>query len=91
MISKKKGGKKVILKLGWISSDEFVSAGIRHFRHWTISKSTLSSKDGRSPAYFVSLAIGGGKILTGASHGEIYSWRGNSGTKAITLKKPFVK
>ena len=69
MIAKKKGGKKVILKLGWISNDEFVSVGIRHFRHWNINKSTLQHKDGKSPVYFVSLAIRDQKVLTGASHG----------------------
>ena len=91
VIKKNKGSKKVIMKLGWISDSEFVSVGIRHFKHWTIDKGNFKGKDGKSPVYFVSLAIADQKILTGASHGEIYSWRGNTGTKAITLHKPFVK
>ena len=30
-----KGGKKVILKLAWISNKQFVTAGINHFKYWT--------------------------------------------------------
>jgi len=36
VLSKKKGGKKVILKLGWVNDNQFVSVGINHFRIWTI-------------------------------------------------------
>ena len=90
VITKQRGGKKVILKLGWVSNDEFVSVGIRHFRYWTFDGRSIKGKDGNSPAYFVSLAIGDGKVLTGASHGTIYSWRGNSGKLAVTLKKTFI-
>ena len=68
-----------------------MSVGIRHFRHWTLSKGNLKGQDGKSPVYFVSLAIKGKTILTGASKGDIYSWRGNTGSKVITLKKPFKK
>jgi WD40 repeat protein len=91
VITKQKGSKKVILKLGWVSDNEFVSVGIRHFKHWTYEGKNLSGKDGNSPAYFVSLAIGNdGTVLTGASQGTIYSWKGRSGKLAVTLKKPFI-
>ena len=70
VIKKNKGTRKVILKLGWVSDHEFVSVGIRHFKFWTIDKSNFKGKDGKSPVYFVSLAIGPNKkVLTGASHG----------------------
>lgn len=36
VVSTKKGGKKVILKLGWVNSNEFVSIGIKHFKYWTV-------------------------------------------------------
>ena len=90
ILAKQKGGKKVIMKLGWISNDEFVSVGIRHFKYWTFD-GKLTGRDGNNPVYFVSLAIGSDKtVLTGASHGTIYNWKGNSGRLAVTLKKPFV-
>lgn len=91
LLAQQKGGKKVIMKLGWISNDQFVSVGIRHFKYWTFDSGKLKGKDGNNPVYFVSLAIGSDKtVLTGASHGTIYSWKGNSGRLAVTLKKPFV-
>lgn len=79
------------MKLGWITNDEFVSVGIRHFKYWTVDSKKLKGKDGNNPVNFVSLAIGSDKtVLTGASHGTIYSWKGNSGRLAATLRKPFV-
>jgi hypothetical protein len=36
VLASKKGGKKVILKLGWVNDDEFVSIGIKHFKYWTV-------------------------------------------------------
>jgi hypothetical protein len=87
-LAKEKGGRKVILKVGWVSNEEFVTVGIRHFKHWTISGNRIKGRDGNSPGNLVSLAIGEGKVLTGASHGEIYSWKGNSGKVAVTLIKP---
>jgi hypothetical protein len=33
-----KGGKKVILKVGWINNSEFVSVGINHFKSWTVDQ-----------------------------------------------------
>ena len=88
MISSTKGGRKVILKVGWIDEDEFVTVGIRHFKHWVIKGTKMSGRDGNNPGNLVSLAIGKGKILTGASHGTIYSWVKNSGNLIATLKKP---
>lgn len=87
-LAKEKGGRKIILKVGWVSNDEFVTVGIRHFKHWTISGNRIKSRDGNDPGNLVSLAIGDGKVLTGASRGEIYSWKGNSGKVAVTLRKP---
>lgn len=88
VIASAKGGRKVILKVGWIGDDEFVTVGIRHFKHWTIKGNKMSGRDGTDPANLVSLAIKDGKILTGASQGAIYSWTKNSGKLAKTLRKP---
>ena len=91
VLAKSKGSRKVILKAGWINNNEFVTIGIRHYKYWTFSGEKLKGSDGQNPAYFVSLAIGSdGTVLTGASHGTIYSWRGKTGKLATTLKKPFV-
>ena len=46
VVGKQKGGKKVILKLGWLSEEEFVSVGIRHFKYWTLDGNKLTGKDG---------------------------------------------
>ncbi len=44
VVSSKKGGKKVILKLGWVNENEFVSVGIKHFKYWTVEKGSLTFK-----------------------------------------------
>lgn len=65
-----------------------MTIGIRHFKHWTIEGGKMKGKDGNDPANLVSLAIGKGKILTGASQGTIFSWNKNKGALVATLKKP---
>ena len=47
VIAKQKGGKKVILKAGWISDEEFVTVGIRHFKYWTLDGAKIKAKDGK--------------------------------------------
>lgn len=78
VLSSKKGGKKVILKLGWVNDSEFVSVGIKHFKYWTVDGSNLSVKDGKTQEILVSLAIdkSKGTVLVGGSGGKIYSCKG---------------
>ena len=42
LISTAKGGKKVILKMGWVSNSEFVTIGINHFKSWTVDQKMTS-------------------------------------------------
>lgn len=87
-LRKKKGGKKVILKAGWTSDENFVTVGIRHFKYWSFTGKGWKGKDGNKPDNLVSLAIENDLVLTGASQGKIYSWEGSSGSLKTTLVKP---
>jgi hypothetical protein len=65
-----------------------VSVGINHYKLWTVEGNKISGKEGKQRGNFVSLAIGKGLVLTGASSGTIYSWKGVDSKIAVTLQKP---
>jgi len=44
ILGSKKGGKKIILKIGWVNENEFVTIGIKNFKYWTAEKGSLSFK-----------------------------------------------
>ena len=89
VIAKQKGGKKIVLKIGWVSDNEFVSIGIRHYKYWTLDGAKLSAKDGKDPSNFVSLAVDSDKsVFVGASAGVINIYKGTAQLKSVQLKKP---
>lgn len=47
-ITSKKGGKKVILKMGWVNDTDFVSIGIKHYKYWTVDGTNLNFKEGKT-------------------------------------------
>jgi len=78
-LSRQKGGKKVILKIGWTDDNNFVTAGLNHFKLWSFEKNKLTVVgDARPRGNLVSLAVRDNLVLTGAEKGIIYSWRGKS-------------
>ena len=86
VLAKQKGGKKVILKMGWVNENSFVGIGINNFKMWTYAGGTVKAKDSRTRGNFVSLAIGKNKMLTGESSGKIHSWTGTESKLVKQLK-----
>ena len=86
-ISTMKGTKKVITKIVWINSNEFVSVGINHYKYWTLDGKKLSGKESRKRGNFVSVAYDeeSKKVFTGGSKGSILPWRNSSYEKEIVL------
>lgn len=46
LICKVNGGKEQITELAWRTETEFASAGIKHFRVWTLNNNTVKSQSG---------------------------------------------
>ena len=84
VVAKQKGGRKVILKMAWVSEKEFVGIGINNFKKWTYSGGKVTATEGRTRGNFVSLATSKGRVLTGESAGKIRSW---TGTESKVIKE----
>lgn len=92
VIATQKGTKKVITKIVWTSNNAFVTAGISHFKSWTLEGKTLKGKESPKRYNFVSIAYDEEtqKIFTGASKGTIVVWTGSTPDKneiSLTVEK----
>lgn len=78
-----KGDKAMIIELAFKNETTFCSAGVKHFKEWTIG-ATLLQKRGQFGTYdqrIGSCKFSGDNCLTGSITGEVYVWTG-TGIKA---------
>ena len=90
VITTVKGSKKIIMKIVWTNDNEFVTAGIKLFKYWTLSGRGLTGNEGKDKGYYVSIACDrdSGIVYTGESKGMVRMWRQTSSSKPIILQCP---
>eukprot|EP01015_Nassula_variabilis_P015381 TRINITY_DN2294_c0_g2_i1.p2 TRINITY_DN2294_c0_g2~~TRINITY_DN2294_c0_g2_i1.p2 ORF type:complete len:225 (-),score=54.85 TRINITY_DN2294_c0_g2_i1:63-737(-) len=82
-----KGDTAPILDIRWITEDQFVSVGPKHFKQWTQDKKSLKAKKGPTQDFIVCSAINGGDTLVGLGTGPLQVWKGNALGKAYNYHK----
>ncbi|CAG9325772.1 unnamed protein product [Blepharisma stoltei] len=82
------GDREIILDVGFISENEFITTGPKHYKQWTLSGNQLSGKKGvfgRNNNLLMCLAIQGTNIYTGTAIGTIIKWAGNTAGKSFPI------
>ena len=75
-----KGDTANILELAFKNDKEFASAGVKHFKCWSIGSTVTGKRGGfgKRDQRVGSCAQNNGDYLTGAITGELYVWSGSS-------------
>ena len=72
MLGSEKGGRDVIIDLKWVTEDNFVTIGVKHYKYWTVSGKSMKGQSGsfgKNCNILCCLAIKGSSIYAGASNG----------------------
>lgn len=88
LICSVKGDREVITDMAFTSETEFVTTGIKHFKGWTISGTTVTGKRGQfGTANNMLLCVGvdGPNVYTGTAAGTLVKWAGVSAGKSYPL------
>jgi microtubule-associated protein-like 6 len=82
LVATEKGGREFILGVTWISDTSFVTVGIKHYKHWTLSGSTLKGTKGAFKSKDDMLTCVAktvnNDILCGSALGSLQIWQGSS-------------
>lgn len=83
MVAVEKGGRDFILGMVWVGDTNLVTVGIKHYKYWTLSGSSLKGAKGSFTASSNNILLcaekaNNGDILAGSAKGELQVWRGSS-------------
>ena len=75
-----RGDKAQIIELAFKNETVFASAGVKHFKEWTIGNNLASRKGqfGQADSRVGSCRFSGDSCLTGSITGEVYVWAGTT-------------
>jgi hypothetical protein len=86
LLATEKGGKEFILSATWLSDDNFVTVGLKHYCLWTFGGSSLKSSKGQFGKYnnmlLSSAKTASGDVVCGTALGELQVWKQVSCVKA---------
>ena len=88
MICTVKGDRESITDLVFTSENEFVTTGIKHFKGWTLSGTSLVGKRGQfgtANNILLCVAADGNNVYTGTAVGTLVKWAGVSAGKSYPL------
>lgn len=77
LILSTKGDRENILNVGFVSENEFITVGIKHYKLWTLTGTKLTGKKGvfnKNDNVLLSLTIVENKVYTGTSAGTVVKW-----------------
>jgi microtubule-associated protein-like 6 len=82
-----KGDTAFIFELAFKNDKEFATAGVKHFKNWTIGSNLTGKRGnfGKKDMRVGSVKESKGDYLSGAITGEMYVWSGTSIKKSIKL------
>jgi hypothetical protein len=78
------------LSLEWISENQFVSIGIKHYKLWTCDGKSIKGENGsfgKNCNVLCSLAVKGENIFVGAGDGALQKWGGKACMNSVKLHK----
>lgn len=79
LLATEKGGKEFILSATWLSDDNFVTVGLKHYCFWTFSGASLKSSKGQfgknNNMLLSSAKSASGDVLCGTALGELQVWK----------------
>lgn len=82
LVATEKGGREFILGVTWLDDSSFVTVGIKHYKHWNLSGSSLKGTKGAFKGQddmVTSVAKkGNNEILCGTAQGSLQIWQGSS-------------
>eukprot|EP00742_Colponemidia_sp_Colp-10_P006323 GILJ01006777.1.p1 GENE.GILJ01006777.1~~GILJ01006777.1.p1 ORF type:complete len:2262 (-),score=409.36 GILJ01006777.1:195-6980(-) len=85
-----KSDKNRVLELAWKSDTEFVTAGIKHIKFWTVNGRSVTGKQGtygknNRDQRLGCVAICGGDAVTGVATGDVYKWAGTTVSNVVKV------
>lgn len=79
LIVSTKGDREKILEVAFLSENEFVTTGIKHYKIWTLNGNKITGRRGqfgKNDNLLLSLAVNGDEIYTGTGAGTVVKWKG---------------
>jgi WD40 repeat protein len=82
LVATEKGGREFILGVTWINDLSFVTVGIKHYKYWNLSGSTLKGTKGafktKDDMLTCVAKTANNDILCGSAQGNLQIWQGAS-------------
>ncbi len=80
LLGHEKGDPAFIIELAFKNDTEFCSAGVKHFKVWTIGTNLTAKKGafGQNSNLLGSCKFSGESCITGTSTGQLLIWSANS-------------
>lgn len=89
LLCSEKGDTAKVLDSKWKNDTEFVTVGVKHFKHWKVNGNSITSTRGQfgkeNSRVQVCVEINGNDVITGAVDGSLVIWKGTSAGKARKL------
>ena len=83
-----KGGREKIMDVAFISENEFVTSGVKHYKLWTLTGSKLVGKSGqfgKNDNLLLSSTVIGEHVYTGTGAGTVVKWKLHEAESAVEL------